>query len=601
MASELIYFHRGLSFDRRSCLQEPGYLETAQNISMEKEGVQTLRPPFTALNGSALSAVHSLKTFRTLVIAGNGTNLAGNAGSGNFSSLFTATNNTPWTFREYKNFLSGVNGDDFILVDSSMNVYPARIANPLTAPTLTASGTAGNPNGHYMGYVSFLITWPNGHTYETGLSPVSADVNPSSKKIDWTNIPKSTYAAYYGTAPTIHRKLYRGPGTGGTLQNVYYLDTITDNTTTTYTDDTDDAMLALNDVAYVDIYGPPPVSRYIAWHYGRAFMIEEDNPYRMWWSEAVGALLAADNEALFPIATLDTSWDDLRVSGFENCVPQGLCPWGINLYIPLKQTWIRKQGNDPDSWSYKKTYATHGVGAPYTIDYSTQPGGIIAVSNPEYGEPGLSLFDGQSTNIFSSPKLDYIFNTDMNLNQVANCRGKVAGRYYHLLYPSGTATQPDKHLAIDMRRYPDIRVAEWTDLNGQSLDGDSQGKNFYIGGSDGIVRKKDTTGTVSVIVETKDLVGDPKAGGSPVLYKTWNQLKYSLKGTVTLEAYIDDVLQKWPDGTTSRTLIGTDEALQVIQSLPQNWEGYRLKLKLTGTDLASLEIYSPWLLNYDPK
>jgi hypothetical protein len=599
MASELIYFHKGLEFSRRSCLQEPGTLKTAENISFEVEAVQKLRSPFSALNSSAIGAVHSLKTFRTLVVAGDGSHIRANAGSGDFTDLYGSFANSIWTLREYKDFLSGVNGTDFILVDASKNVYPARVTNPAAAPTLTASATGGNPNGNYMGYVSFLITFPNGHTYETGLSPVSANVNPASKKIDWTNIPVATYAAYYGTAPTIHRKLYRGPGNAGTLTAVYYLDTIADNTTTTYTDNTSDATLQVSDISYVDIYGPPPVSRYIAWHYGRAFMIEEDHRYRLWWSEAVGDLSAAANEAIFPIATIDTSYDDLRVAGFEQVDPQGIVPWGINLYIPLKQTWIRKQGNDPTSWSYKKTYANHGIGAPYTIDTSTQPGGIIGVTNPEAGEPGLALFDGQSTSIFSSPKLDYIFNTDMNLDQIAKCRGKVSGHYYHLLYPSGSATEPDTHLAIDMRRYPDIRVAEWTDLHGQSIDDDSQGKNFYLGGSDGYVRKRDTSGTVSALIETKDLVGDPKAGGSPVSVKTWNQLKYALNGTVTLEFYIDDVIQKWPDGTTSKIITGISEALQVIPSFPQNWQGYRMMLRITGTGLQTLEIYSPWLLEYE--
>jgi len=599
MASELVYFHKGLSFDRRSSLQDSGYLKTAQDICFEVEGTQTLRPPFTAINTAPLSSVHSLKAFRGLVVAGNGTNLAANLGSGDFTSLYSSFANSIWTMREYKDFLSGVNGTDFILVDEYKNVYPARIPNPTTAPTLAASSTSGNPNGNYMGYVSFLITFPNGHTYETGLSPVSANVNPSSKKIDWTNIPVSNYAAYYGTAPTIEKKLYRGPGTAGALESIYWIDTIA-NGDTTYTDDFSDLTLEVSEICFVDIYGPPPVSRYIEWHYGRAFMIEEDYPHRLWWSEAAGDLTAAANESIFPIATIDTNWDDLRVAGFQQVVPQGLVAWGINLYIPLQQTWIRKQGNDPDTWSYKKTYARHGIGAPYTLAISDHPAGIIGVTNPEYGESGIALFDGQNTSIFTTPKLDYIFQHDMNLSQIAKCRGKISGNYYHLLYPGGAATEPDKYLAIDIRRYPDIRVAYWTDLYGQSVDSDPQTKNFYIGGSDGIVRKKDASGPVSCLIETKDMVGDPKAGGSPVLIKTWNQLKYSLLGTLTLQVYIDDVIQKWPDGATTKTLTGIDEALQVIQSFPQNWQGYRIRLKLTGTDLSTLEIYSPWLLEFSP-
>ncbi len=595
-AKEIIYWHKGLSWDTVSSLQQPGFLKSCQNISLEVEGKGTLRQRFANINSTATGAQHSIRKFRDILVVGDGVNLRANDDSGNFTTLYSSLSGDIISFRPYKDFLCGVNGTDFFLVDPDKNLYPARIANPATAPTLADAGSGAGPSGNYMGYVTYFITWPNGHTYETGLSPASANVNLTDNSIAWTAIPVCPYAAYYGTAPTIYRKLYRGPGTGGTLGDIYFVATIANNTATTYTDSISDAVLATADASYVDDYDQPPIPNYIEFHYGRAFMIDASNPHRMYWTEAASGVTAAENEVLFPLATLGESWDDLRVSGFDYVDPQGLVSWGVNLYIPLKNTWIRKQGNDPDTWSYKKTYAKHGIGAPHTLDFSSSPAGIIGVSNPEAGEPGLSIFGGQSTDIIASPRLDYVFKEHMNLNAIAKCRGKMAGKTYHLLYPSGSASEPDTHLAIDMHRYPDIRVAEWTDLNGMSLETDSQGKKFYIGTSAGYAKTQSSAGTCDVLLETHDLIG-----GDPKLFneqKTVKELKYSLKGTVTMEIYVDGELLKWPDDSTSLTFTGTDETIQV-KKLPQNFKGYKFSVKITGTGLSEFEIYSPWQLLFD--
>ena len=67
-----------------------------------------------------------------------------------------------------------------------------------------------------------------------------------------------------------------------------------------------------------------------------------------------------------------------------------------------------------------------------------------------------------------------------------------------------------------------------------------------------------------------------------------------------MEFYVDDVLMLWPDGTSTYTLTGTDETLQIITSLPQDWQGYKIRLKLIGTSLDELEIYSPWSISLEP-
>ena len=599
MPPEMVFFHSGLSTDTRSSLQKPGFLKSVENILMEIEGVQTLRPFFFPVNTTAIDPVHSLKYWRGMVLEGDGNNLRVIKTESDFIKLYSGFNNSPWQFKVYKDFITATNGKNFILVDENMNVYPARIDNPQTAPYGEPKGLQ-SLTGVYRLYVSYYVVWPNGHTYETGLSPASGDVTVDQRHIMWSNIPICPYAPYYGQAPTIYRNLYRGPGTGGNLTEIYYVTTISDNTTTTYDDDVSDATLQTGYIENNLLYVPPIVPKLMEWHYGRLFMIDPTFTNRLYYTEVALGNTAEANEELMPLAMEDLNWDDLRVAGFDEVDPQGIVSWGSYIYIALRQTWIRKQGDDPNTWAFRKTYSSHGIAAPWTIDTSSM--GIFGLINPENGESGIALFNGQYSEVFSSPRLDELLKNDLNIDQIAQCRGRLAGKYYFLLYPSIGQTDPDKILAIDLRRYPDIRVAYWTDLYGQSLDTDKQSSKFYIGGSDGYVRTKSSTGTCDFLIETHDLMGgDPKATNE---IKTWKEIKYALDTgtqTVILQVYIDDVLMQWPDGTTEKTISGTGEMTQLLRSLPSNWQGYRMRLLITGNDMEKFEIYSPWKLDFEIK
>ncbi len=606
MSSELLFFHKGISYSTRSALQEPGSLRSAKNITFETEGEQGLRPTLKKVNTTAVGAINSVRRFRDIVVIADTTNLRFRSAltDGNFTVISAAVTNAPWYFSEYKNFLYGVNGTDEVLIDSSGNTYPARIAAPASAAS-GAAGAAGNPSGNYFLYVSYLITFPSGMTYETGLSAASTNVNVTTQAISWTSIPTATYAATYGTAPTIYRKLYRGPGTGGTLGDIYYVTTISDNTTTTYTDDLSDATLAAAGTCYTDDYLPGPAGQsFTCFHYGRCFTIDSANEHRLYYAEPASGVTAAENEALLPIATLDENWDDIRVAGFRELDPQGIVSWGINLYIPLKDTWIRKQGNDPDTWAYRKTYAGYGVAAPGSLALSSSPSGWIYVTMPDGENPGLALFNGQTAEMFTSPRFDYLFKEDLNQAYISTCVGICTGRYYLFGYPSGTATVPDTLIAFDLRRFPDVRVAEWTDTAVKSLDNYEFGSNFYIGGSDGYLRKNDPTyaETIDIEVETHDCIGgDPRFACHE---KYLSELRYALNSNsehITMTIYIDGTAATWPDGTTTRTIEGTGEAVQIMKNFPTNFRGYRFRIKLTASDLTTFVLYSPWEMILDLK
>jgi len=601
MGRELIYFHRGLAYDARSALQDPGFLQRAVNITFNIEGTQELRPQYRTYNNAAVGAIHSIKRFVNNVIIGDGAKLERRSTThyGNFSSLGSAFGTHKWTWREYKDFLFGTNGTYNLMIDTSGNVYNCQIDNPASAPSGTG-GAGGNPDGTYKLYVSYYITFPNGHTYETGLSDGSSDVTVTNDKITWSGIPTSSYSALYGTEPTIHRKLYRGPGTGGTLADIYYVATLSDNTTTTYSDDFSDATLGAHAASIVDDYDTGPLSYHQAFHYGRWFIVDKNNPHRLYYSEAVAGADASENEDLLPLAFPELNFDDLRTSGINHVDPQGLIGWGSSLYIPLKHTWLRKDGNDPDSWSYKKTWAKHGIAAPDSLAECSSPAGILGVATARGKIPALSLFNGQMTQIISGPKLDYIFEHDMNHDAISECRGRWDGRYYHLLYPSGENEYPDKWLAIDLSRFPEVRAAYWEDLNANSLEIYDEDKQIYVGGHDGYMRINTGTEAIDVDVQSHDLIG-----GKPELANTlkkYTALKYNLDtggDDVTLELYLDGIRAEWEEGTYTKTISGTGDAVQVLKGFPQNFEAYMCSVRVYGTALNTFTLYSPWTLEFE--
>jgi len=389
-------------------------------------------------------------------------------------------------------------------------------------------------------------------------------VNVTNQKISWTSIPTMTYAAYQGTAPTIHRKLYRGPGTGGTLTDIYYVATISDNTTTTYTDDSSDDTLIANGASVVDDYEALPDSHFIEFHYGRAYAIKDSSANRLVYSEAATDEDGDVVEVIMPIQTQDTNWDDIRVTGYERAEVMDLCAYGPYLYVPVKHTWLRKHGENPDSWSWKKTWAHHGVAASHTIAYCKKPAGIIFLVVPDGGECGIGHFSGQQSQLLTSPVLDYVFNTDLDHDKITYCRGFCAGHYYHFLYPSIAATgnDPDKWLAIDLRRFPDVRAFFWSFDSGYPVCGWSynQGNTYYVGTTDGFVKRMDTASaeTASVSMRTAERVGgDIKVANKE---KTLKRLKYNINtggDDVSLTLYIDGTAATWSDGTTTRTISGT--------------------------------------------
>lgn len=106
------------------------------------------------------------------------------------------------------------------------------IPTPPGAPTV-AAGSAGNPNGAYYYTVSFLTA--------------SGETEPSapSAQITLTNV-QGTVTIPTGPAVVTKRRIYRTLAGGAITGPYYFLNTVNDNTTTSYADNNSDATIKLN-------------------------------------------------------------------------------------------------------------------------------------------------------------------------------------------------------------------------------------------------------------------------------------------------------------------------------------------------------------------
>lgn len=135
-------------------------------------------------------------------------------------------------WNQYADGLSGAQ-------DADVTLY-AQVSPP-GAPTVAVNTTAGNLTGNYQYAIAFVTGYwqgPQGSgTFHskgnTGGGTASTTVSPNAQQVNLTNIPTGGTGVY-------QRIIYRTQANGTTF---YYLATLADNTSTTYTDNTADSGL----------------------------------------------------------------------------------------------------------------------------------------------------------------------------------------------------------------------------------------------------------------------------------------------------------------------------------------------------------------------
>lgn len=225
---------------------------------------------------------------------------------------------------------------------------------PPTTTSAVSTGAAGALTGDYR----YKVTYVNSQSVESDVGPVTATHTAAATQISMTAVPTAPQS--FGVSA---RRIYRTTA-GGTTYKL--LTTISDNTTTTYLDNTADASLGAT--APTD-NGVPPYYSVIAYHRDRLFCNDSANPSYLWYSNLTepytfGAAnfrrfgdntddliraIAVDGENLVVFGdkgieilympdTDDTNWVRVRVKGEFGCKsPFGIVRYKNGLLFPAVQ------------------------------------------------------------------------------------------------------------------------------------------------------------------------------------------------------------------------------------------------------------------------
>lgn len=442
---------------------------------------------------------------------------------------------------------------------SKGKLYKWGIENPQVAPVVTA-GTAGNPDGTYYCFVTYLVKFPNGETYETDCSPY-ATVTVSNDKIEWSGIPICPYS---GTDIIIHRCLYRY---STTLGAIYYVATINDNTTTTYSDNNGDETVAVNDQLATDGYGVPPDNIVdIELYLQRIFAIS--GTYLYW------------SEPYLPFTFKTTSSINFSDNGDNLTAVEH---WGDQLYLASHKTWYRLPGSDPDTWAKKETYADNGIINTDTVAKTKY--GIIGLGSTD----GLYIFDGSSSNNITLKKLgkelfESIYNHDA-------CWASYDGTRYRFYY-STSSDIPDTCLVVDFTYFPELRFYHDPFIATAFEHHSPSQRNYWA--KSGLTYEEGTSGeAINLSLTTGD-----KTGQGLLVRKNLEYIYYDANThgkDVTLTVYIDGIVQSptFTINTSSRTR-------NRIEDIPLDWEGYRFSIGLSCSSVTDddLELYAPFALKF---
>lgn len=558
---ESITFDKGLINKRSPLLLEDGELVTAQGMTFSTAGTIQARPSKLKASTTAIGSINGLHRNMNTVIATDAANVRMKWDLTGFCGLYTPSNddftligelvstNRP-VMRDLEDMTFLVTGNDKkVIINGLLSEWD--IPAPTNAPS-GATGSSGNPSGTYSLYYTYLIHFPNGRVVETAPSPAGS-VTVVAQKIEWRKINTCPYS---GTGLVIHRKLYRY---STTIIETYYVTTITDNTTTTYSDNYTDAQLEINDILGTSDYSVPPEDpTCLEVHLQRIFA-------------AAGSFVYA-SEPYLPFNFTYTNILQITQTGDDITA---LVKWGDQLFIPTTSTWYRLHGSSADTWTVKSTFAHNGVINKHTV---------IATRYGIFGlwYNGIYLFDGNISKNLTLPKIaESVFE---NISSIKSCYAEWDGKKYYFHYPE-SGTTISKRMVIDMTYYPDPVICYEDFIPTAHHYHNVTGTNYY--GYGGYHYKDGGTDTVSLSLQTGD-----KACKNILKEKQLEYLYYDINTSgkdVVVTIYMDDV-------SIFTKTINTSARTKERLLLPSK-QGYRFSVSITAVNGRGVVIYEPWAVS----
>jgi len=347
----------------------------------------------------------------------------------------------------------------------------------------------------------------------------------------------------------------------------YYVATIHDNTTTTYTDDVE--TITGNAVLSTTGYGTPPDNMTdIAVYLQRVFGIKKE---KLYWSK--------------PYIPFGWDPDDNVAVSKKGDDLVGVRNWGDQLYIPTQSTWYRLLGSDPDTWSIKRTFTGKGVINKHTL--STTHRGILG-----QWYDGIYLFDGAASRNLTEPIMGRGFFEDISALETGvlthPCYAHYDGSKYYFYYPE-SGTTLSKCLVLDFSMYPPVKIYH-EDFIATAHEFHKPTGTRYLAKSDGYQYSETGTETIATEVLSREV-----AFGDITKQKNTDYLYYDLNSDgkdVTVDIYAD--------GSSTQTLTLNENSRKRKRIGLSHGPGYRFSVGYTCANSENLKVYSPWVLEATP-
>lgn len=473
----------------------------------------------------------------------------------------TGTVNDLYDFFVLKDVLYMCNGVNGNLKYDGTNVWNMGIAAPGSAPT-AASGGAGVLTGAY----SYKVTFYNstlGH--ESNPSAASNTFTAASNQINLTGIPTSA------DTQVNQRRLYRTTTGGGVWQ---FLATISDNTTTTYTDNNADS--ALGTAVEATGNGVPPTVAMFAVYKGFVFMVAK-NSSRVWFSRQNAPNAVDSND----FRDLDADDGDV-VTGIKRL---------YDYVVAFKNDSIWN-GSGTDRNSMQFTRQAGGIGSVNHKGIVLVPGlGMLMFPS----EDGFYSYNGVNEKKESS-EIDSVYR-GLNQSRLKYIVGDVYKplNLCYWLASDGSSSENDLMITYDYQK------GEWAtrplSVKGNVtaiIEDSSNNEIFYVGSYDGYVRQGDTGYSDDGSALTATVIDRPwPKGNDSDTIKAFSEMLIYFKpqsGTTLSVSYaIDD-----PDGTY--TSIGTADlsASSGVARMTFDAQGRRLYPKFVNAQTGQPCVIRGW-------
>jgi len=332
------------------------------------------------------------------------------------------------------------------------------VPNSLPSPATSSAGTLAGSYRYKFAYVNSLVVTGNPSSNTTAITI-------ATERVNLTSIPVGPVS--FGVDA---RKIYRtyDLNTAAASGTYYLVDTVADNTTTSYEDNSDDSELG---VEAPSDNGLPPDWNFAISFQERVWCVETDeNPQYLYYSN-LGEPFTFGSANFIKIADGDgEAITGLGIQGNALAIYKESSVWLLFMPDTTPANWVRIKSNaKAGAWAHKTIADFENLQMFFGKRDDTIPG--FYALNGNVTDPDSTLLT--VGNMMGDSKSDRI-EPDVFLMQTANAKNAVAIRYknklwYSVTYGSGNTTNNRIYQFDFARRGKSRRSGSWVPFTGLAV------------------------------------------------------------------------------------------------------------------------------------